>query len=375
MITSLKVENFKGIRSLDIPQFYGVNLFLGVNETSKTGLMKLMYAMVKAIRTGAIKRTRLLNDVTGLGYIEGKLVDTFNPRINGLLELLPIGSRPETELRVSFGYSIIDMDCQKELIISQKAKVEGQNGRLEWNSRYTPSGSNSITDYGLIEQEAPDALFIPPKEILTVLGEISYARDKGERKGFDDTYIDLMRALLRSQDHEIGHESLTKIAKFLEGQFDGNIKFDEGSRDFVYVLQDHKLSISMAAEGIRKLATIYTLIHNKELEPGMMLFIDEPETSLHPHVTRQFMRAIVELGKAGVQVFMASHDYFVLKELQMLAVEQNYPIGCYSLLKRQGQDVKLDWADLRERMPDNEIVNESVRMFEKSVNLQINNGK
>ena len=48
-----------------------------------------------------------------------------------------------------------------------------------------------------------------------------------------------------------------------------------------------------------------------------MLFWDEPETNLNPKLFGVVMDILLELQRAGMQVFLATHDYVVLKELDL----------------------------------------------------------
>ena len=57
------------------------------------------------------------------------------------------------------------------------------------------------------------------------------------------------------------------------------------------------------------------------LSPGSVLFWDEPETNLNPKLFGVLMEVFLELQRNGVQIFLATHDYVVLKELDLRARE------------------------------------------------------
>ncbi len=48
-----------------------------------------------------------------------------------------------------------------------------------------------------------------------------------------------------------------------------------------------------------------------------MLFWDEPETNLNPRLFGVVIEVLLELQRAGVQIFLATHDYVILKELDL----------------------------------------------------------
>ena len=60
------------------------------------------------------------------------------------------------------------------------------------------------------------------------------------------------------------------------------------------------------------------------------LFWDEPESNLNPRMIREVAKAILRICEAGVQVFVATHSLFLLRELEILLerefenIEQRY---------------------------------------------------
>ena len=88
--------------------------------------------------------------------------------------------------------------------------------------------------------------------------------------------------------------------------------------------------MALVAEGWRKLAMVVQLIATGSLLDKGCLFWDEPEANLNPRLIREVARAILGICKADVQVFVATHSLFLLRELEILlnnefaAVEQKY---------------------------------------------------
>ena len=70
---------------------------------------------------------------------------------------------------------------------------------------------------------------------------------------------------------------------------------------------------------MRKLGLLWLLIRNGSLRPGAVLFWDEPETNLNPKLYGVVIDVLLELQRVGVQVFLATHDYVILKELDLQA--------------------------------------------------------
>ena len=75
------------------------------------------------------------------------------------------------------------------------------------------------------------------------------------------------------------------------------------------------LEFSLLAEGLRKLGLLWLLIQNGTLRRGSVLFWDEPGASLNPNLFKVLVSALLELHRMGVQIFLATHDNAVLREL------------------------------------------------------------
>ena len=72
---------------------------------------------------------------------------------------------------------------------------------------------------------------------------------------------------------------------------------------------------------MRKLGLLWLLIRNGTLKPGAVLFWDEPETNLNPKLYGVVVDVLLELQRIGVQVFLATHDYVILREIDLQAKE------------------------------------------------------
>ena len=92
----------------------------------------------------------------------------------------------------------------------------------------------------------------------------------------------------------------------------------------------------MLAEGMRKLGLLWQLIQNAMLLEGSILFWDEPETNLNPTLFGAVIEILLELQRMGVQIFIATHDYAILKELD-LRKKKGDEIAFHSLHRDDGE--------------------------------------
>jgi predicted ATPase len=99
----------------------------------------------------------------------------------------------------------------------------------------------------------------------------------------------------------------------------GSIELDRNGR--FYLRPDGsqaRIEMPLVAEGHRKLGMLAQLIAVGAIAVGDYLFWDEPEANLNPTLIGAVARCIVELGRSGVQTFVATHSLFLLRELELL---------------------------------------------------------
>ena len=180
--------------------------------------------------------------------------------------------------------------------------------------------------------------------------------------GFDDTYYDLAKALRNATTLGKNYAEFAQSRKSLESILSGKIEYDEAVRRWQFKKGNQKFNIGVTAEGIKKIAILDTLLGNRYLSRDSLIFIDEPESALHPAAISELLDIISMLAGNGIQFFIASHSYFVIKKLYLIAQQQNLSIPIISAIDDQWQQ-----ADLKEGMPDNPIIDESIRLYNEEV--------
>ena len=89
----------------------------------------------------------------------------------------------------------------------------------------------------------------------------------------------------------------------------------------------------LLAEGMRKLGLLWQTDSGTErCLKGSILFWDEPETNLNPKLFGPLVEILLELQRMGVQIFIATHDYVILKELDLRMNSQDQ-IAFHSLYR------------------------------------------
>ncbi len=107
-----------------------------------------------------------------------------------------------------------------------------------------------------------------------------------------------------------------RVLKALQAAVEGKVTV----RNEEFFLRDRhgNLEFTLLAEGMRKLGLLWLLVRNGTLLNGSVLFWDEPETNLNPRVFGVVIDILLQLQRMGVQVLVATHDYAILKELELL---------------------------------------------------------
>lgn len=122
------------------------------------------------------------------------------------------------------------------------------------------------------------------------------------------------------------------------------------------------------AEGLRKLATLLFLIRRGCIsEKGETLFWDEPETNLNPAFIRKVAEVLVWLVCAGVQVIVATHSLFLLREFEILLANAApaCPSARYFGLQIGDAGVMLEQGDHIDDIGDIAALDESLQQSDR----------
>lgn len=335
MIASLCIANLGPIEQVAWEPSPGFNVLIGVNDSGKTLLLKALYSAVRAreeYQRGDDARTfrQVLDD---------KLTWTFQlPKLGDVVRRGGSGG------------------CEVAIQLDGAPLTFKFTGHAE-------KGVGHASNEGGARQAT--SIFIPAKEVLSMVGIIKETRAQ-QKFGFDDPTLDLVQAL--ESEPSRGKPLFGDARAQLEALIGGRI-LDKPGKGWVFQAGRSDYPVAITAAGIKKIAIIDRLIVNRTLTSGSLLFIDEPESFLHPQAVVRLIEILDKLVKEGVQVFMATHSFFVLKKLMILARQQQTSIPVLSLPGRgEGHPVS---QDLQDGMPDNPIVDVSVALYEEELEAEL----
>lgn len=336
MITRLELHNFGPLTKIDWKKLGKINLVIGSNGAGKTFLLKSLYTAMRTLE----EYKRGSNPKTAAEILWDKLHWTFQADKIG--DLVTKG----TSGNLSF-----------------KCWVDGK----EFSYGF---GKDTAKQIQAPENQVPprlsNTIFLPAKEVLSLQPIILRSRDTEQEFGFDDTYLDLARALGQSTQKGNNYAEFATSRTNLEKILGGKIEYDNRAKRWQFRKAGQRFPIGVAAEGVKKIAILDTLLGNRYLDLGSIIFIDEPESALHPAALIQLLDIVAALAKRGIQFFLASHSYFVVKKLFLIAQEQSMSIPVIA-----SDEAGWHSADLRDGMPENAIIDESIRLYEQEVDLSL----
>ena len=334
MLNRIGLKNFGPLPHLDWRDLSSINLVIGCNGAGKTFLLKALYSAMRTLE----EYKRGDDQRTAAEILAEKLYWTFQPDKIG--DLVTKGADGALSCSIQFD--------ERDFVYSFGKDTTKQISSLE--NHVPPRASNSV--------------FLPAKEILSLHQIILKSREQDKVFGFDDTYLDLARALRQSPKKGKNFAEFADSRKNLENFLGGRIEYDEASGRWIFKKGNQKFSIGVTAEGIKKIAILDTLLCNRYLDLNSIVFIDEPESALHPTAISSLLDIVKVLSERGMQFFLASHSYFVVKKLYLIAQAQKISIPVISL-----NDKQPTFANLKDGMPENSIIDESVRLYKEEVRL------
>ncbi len=217
-----------------------------------------------------------------------------------------------------------------------------------------------------------NSIFLPAKEVLTSFDVIVSSRDDNQEFGFDDTYYDLARILQRPPSMGRNFPHVAEARGLINDIFGAKAAYDERRKRWMIAKGRDRLEVSEASEGVKKLSILDILLGNRYIGRGSVIFIDEPESALHPGAVSKFMDAIHQMSKDGIQFVMATHSYFVIKKLANIATRFNIDIPVFSFQADvEGKQLRWVTQNMKNGLPDNPIVRESVKLYQEDLDRWI----
>ena len=330
MISGLRFENLTAFEDLQLSLSPRINVIVGSNGTGKTHILKAIYGL------GMVGQSQIPNqsEMASPTAISRMFLRVFSTELKSLGRLHAKGASAETRLVLE----------------------SGSNSRIEVRFGFRSKAMHVDLDASSSEQELKP-VFIPTKEVLSLVRGINHpGHDHATVEMiFDNGYIDLAQSLAHpgfdekesglTEDPRIS-SIIRELVALIGGRYrwkdNGTFSFEPGRYEekadparsgskSAQAYQDstvtrfaahegRSFSSGMTAEGYRKIGVLHRLLCNGSINPGTtgVLLWDEPEANLNPKLMKKLVQVLLELSRNGQQIILATHDYVLLKWLDLL---------------------------------------------------------
>jgi AAA domain, putative AbiEii toxin, Type IV TA system len=307
MIKGLHIENFTAFHEAKFDFGKQLNVIVGENGVGKTHVLKLAYSVLATSAEEGRKPTAADPTKTVLQpRIAEKLVNVFRPETLGRLARRKQG-RARSDIKMEFLNKALDL----EFGFSTQSKADVQINKLPkiW--------SDTIPAY------------LPTRELLTIYpGFVSIYEN--HYLEFEETWRDTCVLLGAPLKRGTKEKRVTELLSPLEEAMGGAIELDTNGRFYLNNV-DGRMEMPLVAEGLRKLGMLARLIATGALLDRGCLFWDEPEANLNPRIIKRIAQSIVDLSRSGIQIFVATHSLFLLRELEIVIGENNADVRFFGL--------------------------------------------
>lgn len=342
MLQSAKFQSFTTVPNSEWRFATGVNVIVGENGLGKSHVLKAIYAMLKVQSAQAPELSKVFLEKA---YAE-KLVGVMRPESIGRLVKRKQGrDRCEISLRMA------DSGRSSGIAFATNAKSQVE-------VTLAPSLRIDLSP-----------VYLPTRELITLCPWFVSLYDNYHLE-FEETWRDTVSLLGAPSVKGPREKTVARLLAPLEAAMGGKVSVDPKTGRFYLQVPGGHMEMPLVAEGMRKLAMLVRLISTGVLLERGYLFWDEPETNLNPKLIKTVAKNILHLANEGIQIFIASHSLFLLRELDILTSSKEFKkTPCrYFALRRDVDGVALEQGDrvddLKTLVMLDEELNQSDRFVE-----------
>lgn len=349
MLKHLKVKNLTLFPNEHHLQFAsGLNVFVGENGTGKTHLMKVVYSL---LATSEESGRRLGNTSPTKSFLQkayaDKLLGVFKPDSLGRL-----ASRKQGRARCEIGlyFDEKDLDTSINFATNAQSDVQIEKGPSRWLDKR--------------------ALFIPTRELMTIYPGFVALYDM-HHVPFEETWRDTCVHLSVPQLKGRRSANISELIEPLEQALGGRVLLDKAGRFYLSMPGSGTMEMQLVSEGLRKLAMLAQLISNGVLQENGYVFWDELEANLNPKLIKLIAKVIYSLANNGIQVFIATHSLFLLRELEIIIGEDKKfkTKQRYFALKAEDESVTIEQGDVLDDLQTLVMLDESLLQSDRYMDL------
>jgi DNA-binding response OmpR family regulator len=337
-LTQLTLKNLTSFPEATLALSPQLNIFIGENATGKTHLLKVAYSILAANAELRLKTEEKPTETELATAVSDKLVRVFRAEKLGNLVRY---QQTHGEATVAFDDSSYDATFH---FYSNSDKLQIPHLPEKWLTT--------------------KPVFLPPHDLLIIFPNFITVYENYYLE-FEETWRDTCIALGGLKRRKISHSMQTLLAD-LETTMGGKIELDKNGRFYLNVPERGRLEVPLIAEGQRKLAMLAQLIMTGALPRGY-LFWDEPEANLNPRLLKKIAPTLLVLCAHGVQVFIATHSLFLLREIEICLASEPYQHlkSRWFGLHKQDQVVTIKQGDSVDDVGDIAVLDEELAQSDR----------
>ena len=122
----------------------------------------------------------------------------------------------------------------------------------------------------------------------------------------------------------------------------------------------------LSKEGICGLGLLWLALWRGALSKNSILFWDLPETNLNPRVLGPLTEIFLELQRIGIQIFLATHSYVLLKEVDLRAKSED-KILFHSLYKNTSGEIQCQSTNDYLKIHPNPIIKTFLNLYNRDI--------
>lgn len=288
----LKLQNIGIVSNANIA-FSGLTVIAGENDSGKSTVGKVLYALIKTIKWSS--------NTHGSREKEDYYKDKFNKYIEKLFN-----RQISNDGMIEFEYN----DYNFSISISHNVCKSFE----------------SPNEYNNTEAKLNSPIFIDTPSIWNILPTLQTIKNIEKKIDLDFLVAELTNDLSEALTTKAG--DIDKIKIDIKSIINGEFKEDK-SGNFTFNKNGESIDILNTAMGIKYFGILQVLSDNNHLYDGQILILDEPEVHLHPKWQLELAKVIVYLVSKGVKVVVNSHSPYMIEALQRYGNKQNIAANFY----------------------------------------------
>ena len=293
-LKTLVLRDFTGFSSEEIEFGDQLTVVVGENGSGKSNVLRAAYAGIASLASldpGRPVKSQVQN------ILANKFSGVFRPDSLGRLV-----RRAHGRLKCGLDYQFADPSLHFGCSFSRLAKAEVV--------------VHKVPTQGIAKRP----VYLPTRELLSIYpGFVSVYETT--HLSFEETWRDTCILLGAPLARGAREAKIREVLAPLEEAMEGKIELDKAGRFYLKTRASGRMEMHLVAEGLRKLAMVARLIATGSLLETGYLFWDEPEANLNPRLVKLLALTILQIASNGVQVFIATHSLFLLRELDLLSAE------------------------------------------------------